>query len=270
MTTLTEAAECIKQQAGMAGLPEQDVIDAFKTVKIKLFDEGVLSHFTAENIKLKTVFSENSLTTNQVVQWLWDFGDGQTSTEANPEHTFSQSGDYPVKLTVTDQSEDQDTFERVIQVTDQYCAIRSFTSSGQSGTQSGDQVENQITKVVIGETDLNYTPTTSNYSQDVIELTNASSAMINIAGNNDATYRSTTWQVFIDLNDNGIFGDTASELVFDNVVAQAQPYALNTVLDLSVLPNDGSPKYMRIIGDYVVISPCSGNLGKALDIRVKW
>ena len=56
MTTLTEAAECIKQQAGIAGLPEQDVIDAFKTVKIKLFDEGVLSHFTAEKIKLHTDF----------------------------------------------------------------------------------------------------------------------------------------------------------------------------------------------------------------------
>jgi uncharacterized protein YkwD len=30
----------------------------------------------------------------------WDFGDGATSTEANPDHQYSQSGDYTVRLTV--------------------------------------------------------------------------------------------------------------------------------------------------------------------------
>ena len=31
----------------------------------------------------------------------WDFGDGETSTEANPVHTFVGGGDYDVELTVT-------------------------------------------------------------------------------------------------------------------------------------------------------------------------
>jgi len=31
---------------------------------------------------------------------LWDFGDGQTSTETNPTHTYEQSGTFTVKLTV--------------------------------------------------------------------------------------------------------------------------------------------------------------------------
>jgi PKD repeat protein len=30
--------------------------------------------------------------------WYWDFGDGQTSTEANPEHEFSQHGAYEISL----------------------------------------------------------------------------------------------------------------------------------------------------------------------------
>ncbi len=37
-----------------------------------------------------------------IVAWDWDFDDGNTSTEANPTHTFTASGDYAVTLTVTD------------------------------------------------------------------------------------------------------------------------------------------------------------------------
>ena len=32
----------------------------------------------------------------------WDFGDGETSTAANPSHTLTSADTYPVKLTVTD------------------------------------------------------------------------------------------------------------------------------------------------------------------------
>jgi PKD repeat protein len=31
----------------------------------------------------------------------WDFGDGQTSTEQNPEHTYTKVGEYTATLTVT-------------------------------------------------------------------------------------------------------------------------------------------------------------------------
>jgi gliding motility-associated-like protein len=37
---------------------------------------------------------------SQVGSWLWEFGDGQTSTEQNPLHIYNAPGDYPVKLTV--------------------------------------------------------------------------------------------------------------------------------------------------------------------------
>ena len=34
--------------------------------------------------------------------WLWDFGDGDTSTEKNPTHIYKNHGEYDITLTVTD------------------------------------------------------------------------------------------------------------------------------------------------------------------------
>jgi PKD repeat protein len=36
------------------------------------------------------------------VSYLWDFGDGNTSTDANPYHTYTSVGSYTVRVTVTD------------------------------------------------------------------------------------------------------------------------------------------------------------------------
>lgn len=115
-TTLVEAAECIKQEAELAGLPKDEVVDVFKAVKIKLFEEGVLSHFNVTQTGSRITLSDNSHSTNQVTQWLWDFGDGNTSTDANPEHTYAGVGDYKVILQVQDETNDQDVFERVIAI----------------------------------------------------------------------------------------------------------------------------------------------------------
>jgi PKD repeat protein len=37
-----------------------------------------------------------------VVSWQWSFGDGTTSTEQNPSHSYAERGHYDVQLTVTD------------------------------------------------------------------------------------------------------------------------------------------------------------------------
>lgn len=38
---------------------------------------------------------------HNVTSWLWDFGDGTTSTEQNPCHIYDSEGTYNVSLTVT-------------------------------------------------------------------------------------------------------------------------------------------------------------------------
>lgn len=44
-------------------------------------------------------FQDNTLNAGT---WTWEFGDGGTSTQRNPAHTYIAAGDYNVKLTVTD------------------------------------------------------------------------------------------------------------------------------------------------------------------------
>ncbi|MCE2594493.1 PKD domain-containing protein [Motilimonas cestriensis] len=261
--TLPQAAQCIKQQAGDLGLSEDTVITAFKTVKIKLFEEGVLSHFTAEQFKLRTQFYDNSQTTNQVTEWLWDFGDGHTSNEQNPEHTFAQPGNYQVTLTVRDQSNNQthfqDSFVRTIAVTDQYCAIGSL------------ETENSIAHVTINNLDINFDPNEANYTETPIILDGVQDLVIDIKGNNQSSSKAITWKVWIDLNDNGIFGDTNEELVIKEETENELSYQFQAQVDLSRLPNDNTPKYMRISGDYgAMTTPCQSNIGEALDLTINW
>ncbi|MEM7131541.1 MAG: PKD domain-containing protein, partial [Chloroflexota bacterium] len=48
---------------------------------------------------LKTKFRDTSI--GQIISWFWDFGDNTTSQEVNPEHTYTEPGNYTVKLSVT-------------------------------------------------------------------------------------------------------------------------------------------------------------------------
>jgi uncharacterized repeat protein (TIGR01451 family) len=43
----------------------------------------------------------NDQSTNSPTSWSWDFGDGTTSTEQNPAHTYTKPGVYTVSLTAT-------------------------------------------------------------------------------------------------------------------------------------------------------------------------
>jgi len=55
-------------------------------------------------IPLSTVFlAKASNVSDPIVSYLWDFGDGKTSTESNPIHTYTISGKFDVTLTATTQ-----------------------------------------------------------------------------------------------------------------------------------------------------------------------
>ncbi len=52
----------------------------------------------------------------EVVSWTWDFGDGNTSTQQNPTHIYSDEGSYTVTLTVEDDDGATDTMMESIMV----------------------------------------------------------------------------------------------------------------------------------------------------------
>ena len=55
-------------------------------------------------------------TTSPVVSWYWDFGDGTSSAQQNPQHTYTASGLYTVKLIVRNACGCRDTSTRPVDV----------------------------------------------------------------------------------------------------------------------------------------------------------
>lgn len=53
-----------------------------------------------------------------IVSWLWDFDDGNTSTQQNPSHQYADEGTYNVNLTVTDDDDAVDTISKAIEIVD--------------------------------------------------------------------------------------------------------------------------------------------------------
>lgn len=88
------------------------VTNALKCRDTLLVQNAVKAHsiraeFTANTpkagcIPLPVDFRDLSTSTSQAVSWLWDFGDGTTSTLQHPTHIYQSVGQYPVKLTVVD------------------------------------------------------------------------------------------------------------------------------------------------------------------------
>jgi gliding motility-associated-like protein len=66
-------------------------------------------------------FTDQSFNTepSNIVGWLWEFGDGNTSTEQNPSHTYTSVGSYHVSLTVTDHRgcDSTKTYHNLINIT---------------------------------------------------------------------------------------------------------------------------------------------------------
>ncbi len=268
----TQIAQCLKQQAALiSSEKEADVVAAFKTVKIKLFDEGVLSHFNFEATKLRTQFTDDSQSTSQATQWLWDFGDGQTSTEQNPHHTYATSGKYQVKLSVEDSQNHIDSLTRTVSVTDQYCRIST-----------GLVADNEIGQVIINGSDISFSADQSDYRALLpIALIDPNNRVLNLnisGASSTAVNETIKWSVWLDINDDGFY--TADESVTEVIIPAGQPYGLNTSINLSNFIAAANlevsnvqqqvERFIRVVGEHNYNNPCSSAVGEAFDIRISW
>ena len=116
-TSLVGAARCIESQAESNGQDVLAVVAAFKAVKIDLLEGTLLSHFVFTKNGLNVSFSDDSRHTQAQSNWRWDFGDGTTSDEINPEHSYAEAGDYEVRLVVTADGI-EDSFQRLVSVSE--------------------------------------------------------------------------------------------------------------------------------------------------------
>lgn len=65
-------------------------------------EDGLYASFTYDKLQNRFQFTNHS--SDKALEWTWDFGDGTTSTERNPMHTYTASGSYDVTLTVNGES----------------------------------------------------------------------------------------------------------------------------------------------------------------------
>jgi gliding motility-associated-like protein len=70
--------------------------------------------------------------TGGIASWQWNFGDGSTSVQQNPVHSFNTAGDYPVYLFVTNQQGCRDSVKVEILVKEDFTffAPNAFTPDG--------------------------------------------------------------------------------------------------------------------------------------------
>lgn len=66
------------------------------------FTAGVAASFSSSVNQMTATFT-NSSTGGGTVTYLWNFGDSNTDTQANPSHTYAANGTYIVSLTVTNE-----------------------------------------------------------------------------------------------------------------------------------------------------------------------
>ena len=79
-------------------------------------------NWTPQVIETWDIIQFNDLSTDidgYIVSYLWDFDDGNSSTDQNPTHQYSDDGDYNVNLTVTDNNGKTDSVIKIVTVLNQ-------------------------------------------------------------------------------------------------------------------------------------------------------
>ena len=70
---------------------------SFRALPVEAYPD-VANNYVSGKAPLQVNFTNES--TGLVTSWLWSFGDGATSTDENPEHTYNSPKTYTAKLTV--------------------------------------------------------------------------------------------------------------------------------------------------------------------------
>lgn len=196
----------------------------------------------------------NDLSTNIPTAWLWDFGDGNTSPQQNPCHTYTANGNFTVSLTAYNgNGSDNHTISNYItvntasQVTSASCSPSTLAYCCGYGITnvSFNTIVNSTVDAIEGYKDFSCTNQTSISEGNIYPL-----AITTGTGNAQDT------RVWIDFNNDGVFNNT-NELILD--VPNSYNPTLNYLVPTGALLN--TPLRMRVSSDVVgpLQSGCTNN-----------
>ncbi|MCH2200214.1 MAG: M4 family metallopeptidase [Flavobacteriales bacterium] len=196
------------------------VTNAWQAVGVgEVFDNAVVAAFDYSNnffcqIPATIDFTDFS---NNANEYLWDFGDGETSNEENPSHTYTASGVYTVTLEVSGEAgcSTADTLELIDLITiveeggpvSPACSPSSSTTSLFSGIQQFNLLsfDNSSEAADVGYEDFSCTHLSEGTSGTFHDLT-------------VTLYGAEYLKIWIDLDANGAF--TASEIIYQSETAE--------------------------------------------------
>ncbi len=135
----------------------------------------------------------------RIDSYFWNFGDGQSSNQANPQHVYSATGSYVAVLTVTDDQGATSSVNADVTISGtEYCA-----ASGNTGYE-------WIAKVVSNQ--FEHASSAEGYADNsglIIPLTAGDNSFSLTAGGN----YSEKWAAWIDFNQDGIFNNTDEKVI---------------------------------------------------------
>ncbi|MCP4214721.1 MAG: PKD domain-containing protein [bacterium] len=200
--------------------------------------------FNYSKDELVVTFTDQSSDDGTIVSWAWDFGDGNTSTNRNPVHTYATMGTYSVTLTVTDDE----------------------GAEGQT-TQSILAAPNQAPTAAFGYSDTSLTVTFTDQSTDDGTIAswawNFGDGNTSTAQNPVHTYAAAgTFTVSLTVTDNKGLSDSTNQ----NVTVTSGPEVY--VYSISTSANKAGRKYSATSN--IVIRDTNNNLVNGAVVYITW
>lgn len=162
------------------------------------------------DIGASVAFSSNASSDSDgtISSWLWDFGDGTTSTSANPNHTYNTAGTYTVSLTVTDNGGATGISTTTANIT----GGSTTPPAGYCSVTGGGSYE-WIAGVKVGG--LNNTSAQGNYTDYTSQTAKLSAGAntITLTPGFSGNAYTEHWGVWIDFNKDGDFLDAGEQVV---------------------------------------------------------
>lgn len=196
-------------------------------------------------------FTDNS--SNAPTSWLWDFGDGNTSTSQNPSHTYTTSGTYTVSLTATNAfGSDDEIKTSYLNINLSGATPIAASCNPQTGDGSLGFGITNVTFNTINKTSGNASEGYSDFTCDQTTVYAGQTYSFSAIHSSPTTHNCKAW---IDWNNDGIFNPT-TELIASSTSSSST--SANVTIPSNAVLN--TMLRMRVIADYDLATtpaPCT-------------